>query len=199
MKDSIYDSAKTPKKKSFIDDGDGTDTKEDIEALWAGCDRGILAQQRLTGVSCSYSVAQTSHDRITQLVPIKQFANELHEWDRNKLSTLIELTGTYFKMRHEIVKMLTGATGVHGQACRDLIDTAKQAMFNGDMIHDIAIYCIMIYIWATHADSDKQELVRNAIDDVVSTVPETRPEFKPRFKPRSRGPGFKPRFKPRVV
>ena len=89
----------------------------------------------------------------------------------NKHQTLIKLAGAYAVQRSSIVARLTSATAIGGENAQDLIDKAKQAMFGAELeaIHDIAIYGLQMFFWATHADSTKQEIVDNAIDDYLCT------------------------------
>ena len=139
--------------------------------LWADCDRGMAAQRRLTGTSVAWSSAQRIVYIIMQLIPVTRFAPDLYEWPTkgNKHQTVVKLAATYSIQRPAIIKMLTGATTVSGENARDLIDKAKQAMFAAEAIHDIVIYALHIFYWATHEDSKKQEIIDNAIDDYLRT------------------------------
>ena len=139
--------------------------------LWADCDRGMAAQRRLTGTSVAWSSAQRIVFIIMQLIPVTRFAPDLYEWPTkgNKHQTVVKLAATYSVQRPSIIKMLTGATTVSGENARDLIDKAKQAMFAAEAIHDIVIYALHIFYWATHEDSNKQEIIDNAIDDYLRT------------------------------
>ena len=139
--------------------------------LWKDCDRGIAAQRRLTGIHVSWSAAQRAIFMIMQLIPISEFAPELYEWGPNKTknATMVKLADTYAHMRPAIITMLTAVTTASGAEARTLIDDAKQAIFGGDTIHDICVYALMIYQWATHTDSAKRETVDSVIDDYLKT------------------------------
>ena len=139
--------------------------------LWADCDRGMAAQRRLTGTNVAWSSAQRIVYIIMQLIPVTRFAPDLYEWPTkgNKHQTVVKLAATYSVQRPAIIKMLTGATSVSGENARDMIDKAKQAMFAAEAIHDIVIYALHIFYWATHEDSKKQEIIDNAIDDYLRT------------------------------
>ena len=139
--------------------------------LWADCDRGMAAQRRLTGTNVALSSAHRIVYIIMQLIPVTRFAPDLYEWPTkgNKHQTVVKLAATYSVQRPSIITMLTGATAVSGEKARDMIDKAKQAMFAAEAVHDIVIYALHIFYWATHEDSKKQEIIDNAIDDYLRT------------------------------
>ena len=161
LRDQIPDDIKTPKPS-------GNNNEADRD-LWADCDRGVPAQQRLTGAQCSWPAAQRVVFIIMQLVPVKTFAKELYDWNKTKHSTLIKLAATYEHQRSNVTTLLTDATRIAGEEAREKIDQAKQLMFGAEQIHDIAVYALMIYWWACHADSEKKDLIDNVIDEYLRT------------------------------
>ena len=110
--------------------------------LWADCDRCIEAQRGLTGTHVSWSSAQRVIFLIMQLIPITEFAPEVYEWgpSKTKNTTMVKLSATYEIMRPAVVKMLTDVTNATGTEARTLIDDAKQALFGGEVLHNICVY-----------------------------------------------------------
>ena len=161
LRQGIPANAKTPK-------GDGIGALE--RDLWEDCDRGMAAQRRLTGTHVNWSASQRIVFIIMQLVPVNLFAPEIYEWNKTKHTTLIKLASTYATMRPQTTNTLIEATESAGEVARELIDRAKQQMFGSEAIHDIAVYALMIYWWATHEKSKKHEIIDNAIDDYLRTA-----------------------------
>ena len=104
-----------------------------------------------------------------QLIPITDFAPD--EWgpSKTKNTTMVKLAATYEIMRPAVIKILTDVTNATGTEARELIDDAKQAVFGGEVMHDICIYAMMLYCWSTHADSAKRDIVHTVIDDYLKT------------------------------
>ena len=102
--------------------------------LWADCDRGVEAQRRLMGTHVSSSSAQRMSFLIMQLIPITEFAPELY-------TTMVKLpmASTYEIMRPAVIKMLTEVTTATGTEARALIDDTKQALFRGEVMHNICV------------------------------------------------------------
>ena len=84
---------------------------------------------------------------------------------------MVKLADTYYYalMHPSVITMLTSVTAASGPEARTLIDDAKQAIFEGDTIHDICVYALMICHWGTHADSAKCETIDTVIDDYMKT------------------------------
>ena len=62
------------------------------------------------------------------------------------------MAATYSVQRPAIISQLTAATAVSDEKARDVIDKAKQAMFTVEAVHNIGIYALHRFYWATHED-----------------------------------------------
>ena len=154
--------------KEETDEKATVDSQPDKHAdIWAQCDKGKAAQDLLEDTYSKWLTMQDPIEQIVHLIPVQIFATNLKEWNKRNHSQFAKLARTYVEARPQTTDMLINATIQDGENARELIVCAKQTIFGSEDVHDIAVYGLMIYIWATHKESGKKQMVREAIDQYL--------------------------------
>ena len=102
---------------------------------------------------------------ICGLLQLSMLANSLSKWNKGN-SSIPHLIESLMEKRPTIIETIVEVTKHTGVAAQSLMTKARQLLQSQESdTHSSIVMCVMMYVWATHPDSQKRAIALLAIQD----------------------------------